>query len=128
MRSLQQDPRVTAFGRHLRRSHLDELPQLINVFLGQMSLVGPRPIEPGEMGLYGAELRTVLRVKPGLTGLWQISDRDGGYALRVAADVHYVERRTLALDVRVCLRTVLGALGLRRTKRSTAASWTSRTS
>jgi lipopolysaccharide/colanic/teichoic acid biosynthesis glycosyltransferase len=88
---LQEDPRVTAFGRFLRRSSLDELPQLFNVLRGEMSLVGPRPIVEAEIDRYGRWYRYYIAVRPGLTGIWQVSGRnDTTYRQRVAMDRLYV--------------------------------------
>jgi lipopolysaccharide/colanic/teichoic acid biosynthesis glycosyltransferase len=104
---LRRDPRITRVGHVLRRSGLDELPQLIAVLRGHMSLVGPRPIVSAETEYYGPYLKLVQTVRPGLTGLWQVSGRnDLAYPLRVAFDVEYVLTRTLASDVRMILRTV----------------------
>jgi lipopolysaccharide/colanic/teichoic acid biosynthesis glycosyltransferase len=104
---LHDDPRVTAVGRVLRRWSLDELPQLFNVLRGEMSLVGPRPALPEEVARYSHHERRRLLVKPGLTGLWQVSGRsDLSWAESVALDLHYVERTSLALDARILLRTV----------------------
>lgn len=104
---LKDDPRITRVGRLLRRTNLDELPQLLNVLGGSMSIVGPRPVVPTETVRYGPDLRRVLSVKPGLTGLWQVSGRnDLDYHQRVAIDVDYVARKGLLLDFDICLRTV----------------------
>lgn len=106
-RKLRQDPRVTRLGARLRRSSIDELPQLINVLKGEMSLVGPRPIVLDEARHYGAALGDYLSVKPGLTGLWQISGRsDTSYAERVALDRRYVRDRGFWVDLGIILRTV----------------------
>jgi exopolysaccharide production protein ExoY len=106
-RKLRQDPRVTRLGARLRRSSIDELPQLINVLKGEMSLVGPRPIVLDEARYYGAALGDYLSVKPGLTGLWQISGRsDTSYAERVALDSRYVRERGFWGDLAIILRTV----------------------
>ncbi|MCU1589909.1 MAG: wcaJ [Frankiales bacterium] len=103
---IRADPRTTAVGRVLRRWSLDELPQLINVIRGEMALVGPRPALPEEVERYSAIARRRLHVKPGLTGLWQISGRsDLSWAESVMLDLHYVERAGLALDVRILART-----------------------
>jgi len=104
---LDDDPRVTPVGRFLRRTSLDELPQLINVLRGEMSLVGPRPITVGELTRYGRVRWHYLSVTPGITGLWQVSGRnDTSYAQRVALDERYVERRSLGVDLWILLRTV----------------------
>ena len=104
---LSDDPRVTPVGRFLRRTSLDELPQLINVLRGEMSLVGPRPITVGELTRYGSVRWHYLSVAPGITGLWQVSGRnDTSYAQRVALDERYVERRSLSVDLWILLRTV----------------------
>ncbi len=104
---LQDDPRVTAIGRFLRRTSLDELPQLWNVLKGDMSLVGPRPVVRDEWQRYGRRLDTFLAAKPGVTGLWQVMGRsDCDYRRRVALDSYYVRKRSLLLDVSILLRTV----------------------
>ena len=104
---LADDPRVTPVGRLLRRTSLDELPQLFNVLRGEMSLVGPRPITVGELTRYGRVRWHYLSVPPGMTGLWQVSGRNNTtYAQRVALDAHYVEQRSFALDLEILLRTV----------------------
>jgi exopolysaccharide biosynthesis polyprenyl glycosylphosphotransferase len=103
---LRQDPRITTIGSWLRRTSLDELPQLINVMLGEMSLVGPRPALPVEAALYTDEVSRRLAVKPGMTGLWQISGRsDLSYEDAVRLDLRYVENWTLALDLQILWKT-----------------------
>jgi lipopolysaccharide/colanic/teichoic acid biosynthesis glycosyltransferase len=104
---LKRDPRVTRFGRLLRRSGLDELPQMFAILQGEMSLVGPRPIVERETVYYGPYLPLMQSVRPGLTGLWQVSGRnDIPYPQRVACDVQYVLTRTLASDMQLIMRTV----------------------
>jgi exopolysaccharide production protein ExoY len=104
---LQNDPRVTLIGRFLRVTSLDELPQLINVLLGDMSLVGPRPVTRGELDRYGRDRRYYLVVRPGLTGLWQVSGRNKvSYARRVAFDRHYVQTWSFMGDIAILFRTV----------------------
>ena len=104
---LRRDPRVTAVGRFLRKTSLDELPQLINVLRGEMSLVGPRPIVRAEIVRYGSEIRYYYRARPGLTGLWQVSGRsDTSYAQRVELDVRYVANWTFWRDIVIVLKTI----------------------
>jgi Undecaprenyl-phosphate galactose phosphotransferase WbaP len=104
---LRDDPRVTPVGKFLRHTSLDELPQLLNVLRGEMSLVGPRPITVDELTRYGPVRWHYLSVRPGITGLWQVSGRnDTTYDERVALDRNYVEERSLWLDVLILLRTV----------------------
>lgn len=106
-RKLVHDPRVTALGRVLRRSSLDELPQLINVLIGDMSCVGPRPVAPQELSKYGRAAPDYLRARPGLTGLWQVSGRSRRtYEERVALDCDYVRRCSLTLDLVILARTL----------------------
>ena len=101
------DPRVTRVGRFLRESSLDELPQLINVVRGQMSLVGPRPIVPSEMSRYGDRLDSYVLARPGLTGAWQISGRsDCGYDKRVELDANYISDWRFSTDLSILVRTV----------------------
>jgi len=108
---MRRDPRVTTVGRLLRRSSLDELPQLINVVRGQMSLVGPRPPLPAEVECYETEALRRLRVKPGLTGLWQVSGRsDLDWPESVRLDLSYVENWSMALDARILARTLLAVV------------------
>lgn len=110
-RKLTADPRITRLGAFLRRSSLDELPQLINVLRGDMSLVGPRPIVVEEVRHYGRRLKAYCCVRPGITGLWQVSGRsDTSYRRRVACDVLYVRRKCLRLDVEIVLATIPAVL------------------
>jgi exopolysaccharide biosynthesis polyprenyl glycosylphosphotransferase len=108
---LRQDPRVTGMGRMLRRWSLDELPQLLNVIRGDMSLVGPRPPVPGEVAAYGDDVRRRLLVKPGLTGLWQVSGRsDLPWEDYVRLDLYYVENWSVTLDLLILGRTLLAVV------------------
>lgn len=103
---LKRDPRITKIGLFLRRYSVDELPQLWNVLSGQMSLVGPRPIVAAEVEKYGDSFGYYCRVKPGLTGLWQVSGRSTlSYDERVALDCRYVERWSLTGDCVILLKT-----------------------
>ena len=105
---LNQDPRITPIGYILRRTSLDELPQLFNVLRGDMRLVGPRPITAQELRRYGPVRWHYLSVTPGVTGLWQVSGRNQlTYAQRVELDRQYVTNRSIALDISILLRTVL---------------------
>lgn len=109
---LRGDPRVTALGRFLRRTSLDELPQLWNVLRGEMSLVGPRPVVREELMRYGRSLPVYLSAKPGITGLWQVTGRnDTDYRRRVALDVYYVRKQNLLLDLYILLKTTRVVLG-----------------
>jgi exopolysaccharide biosynthesis polyprenyl glycosylphosphotransferase len=104
---LRKDPRVTAIGAHLRRWSVDELPQLINVFLGDMSLVGPRPSLPEEADRYAEHVRRRLVVKPGLTGLWQVNGRsDLSWDESVRLDLRYVENWSFTLDLQILWKTI----------------------
>jgi exopolysaccharide production protein ExoY len=108
---LRNDPRVTPLGNFLRRSSLDELPQLVNILLGHMSLVGPRPIVDAEVPRYGRYFRFYCAVRPGLTGLWQVSGRnDVSYRRRVAMDTIYSRRKSLRGDIYILARTVPAVL------------------
>jgi len=112
---LSNDPRVTRFGSYLRRYSLDELPQLMNVVRGEMSLVGPRPPLACEVEMYSPEHLVRLAVLPGLTGLWQVeSRRSPSFANYIALDTRYVEQWSFWLDVKILLRTagvILGGTG-----------------
>lgn len=102
-----EDPRITPIGNFLRRTSLDELPQLVNVLTGTMSLVGPRPVVPPELARYGGLKDTYLSVRPGITGPWQASGRnDIRYPERAQIDAEYVEQWTPATDLRIVLRTI----------------------
>jgi lipopolysaccharide/colanic/teichoic acid biosynthesis glycosyltransferase len=104
---LKQDPRITRVGAFLRKTSLDELPQLWNVLTGDMSLVGPRPIVEAEIAKYGPVIEEYFRVRPGLTGLWQISGRnDTSYAERVRLDQHYVSNWSVWFDIWILAKTL----------------------
>jgi Undecaprenyl-phosphate galactose phosphotransferase WbaP len=104
---LKNDPRITNVGKFLRRTSFDEFPQLINILKGEMSLVGPRPVVDGEMAKYGRNFDYIFSVKPGLTGLWQVSGRsDTDYAERVALDTYYLQSWSVWLDLWVLLKTI----------------------
>jgi exopolysaccharide production protein ExoY len=106
-RKLQADPRITPLGRLLRKSSLDELPQLFNVLIGDMSCVGPRPVVPAELEKYGANSSDYLSVRPGLTGIWQVSGRSQlSYADRVKLDADYVQHWSLKRDIIILLKTI----------------------
>ena len=108
---MKRDPRVTAVGRFLRRTSLDELPQLWNVLKGDMSLVGPRPAIPSEVALYTPAQRGRLAVKPGLTCLWQVKGRgDLPFEEQVRLDLEYITRRSIWLDLSLIVRTVPAVL------------------
>jgi len=112
---LRNDPRVTRLGRFLRRTSLDELPQILNVLRGEMSLVGPRPVVREELLRYGRNVGTYLAAKPGITGLWQVTGRnDTDYRRRVVLDTYYVRNQNLLLDLYILVKTtgvVLGGSG-----------------
>ncbi len=104
---LAHDPRVTFVGHVLRKSSIDELPQLFNVLRGDMSCVGPRPILPDELKRYGAAKDDYLRAKPGMTGLWQVSGRNAlSYDARVSLDSQYVQTWSLMRDIEILAKTV----------------------
>jgi lipopolysaccharide/colanic/teichoic acid biosynthesis glycosyltransferase len=108
---LRDDPRVTKIGHKLRRASLDELPQLFNVLSGQMTLVGPRMISPPELEMYGEFGTKLLSVKPGLTGLWQVSGRQNvSYTERVKLDMYYIDHRSIGMDIQILLKTVISVL------------------
>ncbi|MFM7689231.1 MAG: sugar transferase [Alphaproteobacteria bacterium] len=114
-RKLKNDPRITRIGRFLRSTSLDELPQLINVLRGEMSLVGPRPVQDAEIDrYYGASSAHYMAVRPGITGLWQVSGRsETSYESRVALDVSYVSRPSMLADLSILLRTPVAVLSRR---------------
>jgi Undecaprenyl-phosphate galactose phosphotransferase WbaP len=103
---LQNDPRITSFGKILRRTSLDEFPHLINILKGEMSLVGPRPVVEEEVVKYGEDYNRVFSNKPGLTGLWQVSGRsDTDYHDRIAFDTYYLQNWSLWLDIWILYET-----------------------
>lgn len=109
---LTSDPRISRLGRFLRKTSLDELPQIWNVLKGEMSFVGPRPIVTKELPKYGSNASAYLAQRPGITGLWQISGRnDISYDERVALDVAYLYRRSFFKDLKIILRTGAAVLG-----------------
>jgi len=106
-RKLRRDPRITAIGAILRKSSLDELPQLFNVLKGDMSIVGPRPVTDEELERYTASVGAYLACRPGITGLWQVSGRSTTtYDKRVACDAFYAQNWSIALDVKILIVTV----------------------
>jgi exopolysaccharide production protein ExoY len=105
-RKLAKDPRITPLGQFLRRSSMDELPQLFNVLRGEMSCVGPRPVVPEELAYYGDNLADYLSAKPGMTGIWQTCGRNNvSYANRVRMDALYVRRWSMLLDLAILVKT-----------------------
>jgi exopolysaccharide production protein ExoY len=106
-RKLKNDPRVTAIGALLRKSSLDELPQLFNVLRGEMSIVGPRPVTDEELERYATSVGSYLACRPGITGLWQVSGRSTTtYSKRVACDTFYARNWSLALDAKIIVVTI----------------------
>src|SRR5262249_42283465 len=103
----KNDPRITRFGKVLRKTSLDELPQVINVVRGEMSWVGPRDILDSEIAMYGEWGSKFVTVRPGITGLWQVSGRSRlPYAERVRLDMHYIDTLSLGTDLSILLRTI----------------------
>lgn len=103
----EEDPRITKTGRFLRKTSLDELPQLINVLKGEMSLVGPRPVVVEELDEYGNKVSDFLSVKPGVTGYWQVSGRSEVlYPERVGVELYYVYNQSLLLDIKILFKTI----------------------
>jgi exopolysaccharide biosynthesis polyprenyl glycosylphosphotransferase len=108
---MKEDPRITGVGRFIRRASIDELPQLWNVFVGDMSLVGPRPPVPSEVDEYSLADRRRLEVIPGITCIWQVSGRsDIPFAEQVQLDVQYIESQSLLADLRILLQTIPAVL------------------
>lgn len=104
---LWDDPRLTGFGRYLRKLSLDEFPQLWNVLKGEMSLVGPRPITPDQREIYGGDFDLYTSVKPGITGMWQVNGRNRtSFRQRILWDAYYIKNWTLGLDLSILLRTI----------------------
>nr|WP_235952991.1 sugar transferase [Salipiger sp. PrR002] len=109
---LTNDPRITPFGDFIRKTSLDELPQIFNVLKGEMTFVGPRPIIEDELAKYGNKKQHYLAQKPGITGLWQVSGRnDLSYDERVNLDVAYLSQRSLLVDANIMMRTAWAVLG-----------------
>ena len=103
---IKNDPRITTIGKLLRKTSLDELPQFINVLRNEMSIVGPRPIVKAEKKKYGKNLIKLLSIKPGITGLWQVSGRNNlTYKKRIMLDINYVKNYNLLMDIRILIRT-----------------------
>ncbi|MDU5107877.1 sugar transferase [Clostridium sp.] len=108
---LDNDPRITRVGSFLRKTSLDELPQLINIIKGEMSIVGPRPIVEKEILKYGEDIETVFSVLPGLTGYWQANGRsDTTYEERVQMDMYYVKNRSLLMDIKIIFKTFVSVI------------------
>ena len=106
-RKLRNDPRVTAIGAILRKSSLDELPQLFNVLRGDMSIVGPRPVTEEELDRYSSSIGAYLACRPGITGLWQVSGRSTTtYSKRIACDTFYARNWSMALDAKILIVTI----------------------
>ena len=104
---IKNDPRITTIGKLLRKTSLDELPQFINVLKNEMSIVGPRPIVNKEKNKYGKNLKKVFSVRPGITGLWQVSGRNNlTYKTRVRLDLNYIENYNFLMDIRILIRTI----------------------
>ena len=113
-RKLRDDPRVTPLGQLLRKYSVDELPQLFNILIGDMSFVGPRPIEAAEIEKFGRSIGHYVRARPGLTGIWQVSGRSSlDYKRRVVMDRYYVMHWSLLLDMALIIKTVPVAMGAR---------------
>lgn len=104
---IKSDPRITKIGKFIRNHSLDELPQIINVLRGEMSLVGPRPVIEDELRKYGPLAEKLLVVKPGITGLWQISGRSNiSYEERVKIDTDYIENYSILMDLKILFKTI----------------------
>lgn len=104
---LKNDPRITPIGKFLRKTSLDELPQIINVIKCEMSIVGPRPIVKDEINKYGESFEKVISIKPGITGLWQVSGRNNlSYKKRISLDLIYLRDYSFIMDLRILFRTI----------------------
>ena len=107
-RKIKNDPRITNIGKFLRFSSLDELPQIINVLKGEMSFIGPRPIIKSEIKRYGNDFEKAFLIKPGISGLWQVSGRNKlSYEKRVELDIFYSENISFLLDIKIFIKTLL---------------------
>ena len=108
---LDNDPRITKIGDFLRKTSLDELPQLFNILKGDMSIIGPRPIVEAEIEKYGKYAKKLFSVLPGLTGYWQANGRsDTTYNERIAMDMYYIDNRSIALDFKIMFKTVISVI------------------
>ena len=108
---LKDDPRITKIGNFLRKTSLDELPQMINILKGEMSFIGPRPVVDGEIEKYGANKNRFLSVKPGLTGYWQVNGRSNTtYAERIDMELYYVDNQSLWLDIKIFFKTFISVI------------------
>lgn len=108
---LENDPRITKIGDFLRKTSLDELPQLFNILKGDMSIIGPRPIVEAEIEKYGKYAKKLFSVLPGLTGYWQANGRsDTTYNERIAMDMYYIDNRSIALDFKIMFKTVISVI------------------
>ena len=107
-RKIINDPRITNIGKFLRFSSLDELPQIINVLKGEMSFIGPRPIVKSEIKKYGDDFEKAFLIKPGISGLWQVSGRNKlSYEKRVELDIYYSEKISFRLDIKILIKTLM---------------------
>ena len=107
-RKIINDPRVTKIGKFLRFSSLDELPQIFNVFKGDMSFIGPRPIVKSEIKKYGKDFGKVFSIKPGISGLWQVSGRNNlSYDRRIELDIYYAENINFLIDIKIFIKTIV---------------------
>ena len=108
---LKDDPRITKIGNFLRKTSLDELPQMINILKGEMSFIGPRPVVDGEIEKYGANKNKFLSIKPGLTGYWQANGRSNTtYAERIDMELYYVDNQSLWLDIKIFFKTFISVI------------------
>lgn len=108
---IKDDPRITKIGKFIRKTSLDELPQLFNILKGDMSIVGPRPIVEGEIERYGKYSKKLFSVMPGLTGYWQANGRsDTTYEERVAMDMYYIDNRSTVLDIKIIFKTFISVI------------------
>ena len=108
---LKDDPRITKIGDFLRKTSLDELPQMLNILKGEMSFIGPRPVVDGEIEKYGTNKEKFLSVKPGLTGYWQVNGRSNTtYAERIDMELYYVDNQSLWLDIKIFFKTFISVI------------------